>query len=337
MKIVSIIVPTFNRIQGITDCLESMRNQTYPSDLFETIVVDDGSSDGTLDFLKQYCDTHPGVRYVACEHGGPAGARNAGTKLAEGEWLAFTDDDCLPSPTWLESAAAHFDNPDISIIEGRTVAESTDLGVLDRTMDVTDGGGYVTCNIFYRKTALEQIGGFDPGFPTYREDTDLAWRLLDSDVATRGIFEDNAIVTHRTNHYSVSGLLRQAFRLKRAYYEARLCKQHRKRYRKRFAFLGYFNPTTILTFPMVLSTALAICCGILDPSVPCLLLGLALILYAYCSTVVLYFSIHGGVRIGRMMRDLKSMIPVLCVWWLVLVAELVWGVFGALRFRVILF
>ena len=83
---VSIIVPVYNEEKTITDCLESLKNQTYKDS--EIIIVDDGSSDKTLEILKK-----SGVEYYKQRHFGPGAARNFGAKYAKGEILVFVDAD----------------------------------------------------------------------------------------------------------------------------------------------------------------------------------------------------------------------------------------------------
>jgi len=338
MKIVSIVIPTFNRLESLKACLAGIQNQSYPSDRFEVIVADDGSSDGTAEFLEAHCKTSEQYRFVRCTHAGQANARNVAAKIAKGEWLAFIDDDCVPSDKWIEEASTHFDNTDISIIEGQVISEARDLKCFDRTMEVTQGGRFLTCNIFYRKSEFDRVCGFSVGFPRYREDTDLAWRVLGhQDPTNRSIFESKAEVCHRVNRFTIGGLIRQAFRLKRAYYEARLCKEHPKKYRSQFAFFRIFNPTTIISYPLLFSIVLVITASLQGASRWGVLIGAILVLYCYATTVVLYFSVHGGVSVVRMMRDAKSITQALSLWWIVLISEFFWGVCGALRFRVALF
>ena len=90
----SIIIPTYNCIDYLDECFDSVLCQ-LPEDC-ELIAVDDGSDDGTAEALASYADRHPGYRYVINEHKGASGARNAGLDICKGRYVAFIDcDDCL--------------------------------------------------------------------------------------------------------------------------------------------------------------------------------------------------------------------------------------------------
>lgn len=99
MQLVSVIIPTYNRVHTLPGALESVLRQSY-SDI-EVIVVDDGSTDGTGQYMKRVQDVR--VRYIANEQNlGPTAARNRGVSLARGEWVAFLDSDDIWEPDKLE-------------------------------------------------------------------------------------------------------------------------------------------------------------------------------------------------------------------------------------------
>lgn len=117
----SVIIPTRNRLVALKRCLAALDAQTLPRNHWETIVVDDGSTDGTVAYLAAQA-TAGAVRYVALPHGGPARARNVGIHEARGRLLLFIGDDIYPTPTFLERhLAAHeaVDN-DRTAVLGRT-------------------------------------------------------------------------------------------------------------------------------------------------------------------------------------------------------------------------
>ena len=85
--LISVIIPTFNRKQTLKRAIESVKNQSYQN--WELMIVDDGSTDGTIEFLKDFSD----CRILSLPSSGVSRARNAGAQEARGHWLAFLDSD----------------------------------------------------------------------------------------------------------------------------------------------------------------------------------------------------------------------------------------------------
>lgn len=159
----SVIINTYDRKEELQECIERLENQTYND--FEVIIVDQGNQD----------ISHSEFKIIDSEDEGPAYGRNRGAEIAEGNKLAFTDDDCLPTENWLEKASEEFDK-DIVGLEGRI---ETDKGPKNE-QSFQKLHGFATANMFYTKEAFEKAGGFDENIriPPYREDTDLAWRVM---------------------------------------------------------------------------------------------------------------------------------------------------------------
>lgn len=102
----SIVIPTRDRLESLREVVAAVEAQRDAPD-FELIVVDDGSVDGTLDWLRDHAFSIPSI-VLRQDQLGPAAARNAGVAAAGGERIAFLGDDTVPSPTWLAShARAH--------------------------------------------------------------------------------------------------------------------------------------------------------------------------------------------------------------------------------------
>ncbi len=120
LPFVSVIVPTYDRPRQLARCLRSLSSLDYPSDRFEVIVVDDGSESPPEDIVADA----PGqldTTLLSPPHAGPASARNYGAAHARGEYLAFTDDDCVPTPSWLRAIAVRFAATPGDAIGGRTL------------------------------------------------------------------------------------------------------------------------------------------------------------------------------------------------------------------------
>ena len=180
----SVIVPAYNAASTLGECVASLRTLNYPN--YETIVVDDGSSDSTAQIAEQ-----AGVQTIRLEHRGLAAARNAGVEAASGEIIAFIDADARADRDWLyhlvetitrrEAAAASGPNfaPTSASTRAAAMAAAPGLPREVRTGDA-DLAQLCGCNMALSKAALTKIGGFDPAFTTAGDDVDLSWRLTAS-------------------------------------------------------------------------------------------------------------------------------------------------------------
>jgi O-antigen biosynthesis protein len=209
---VSVIVCTHNGAGTLAQCLERTAELTYPD--FEVIVVDDGSTDRSAEMAR----TH-GATLIQTEHRGLSYARNAGVRHATGEIVAFLDDDAYPDADWLYYLAAGFraeryagvGGPNLPPDDERLVADCVAAApggpihilVSDREAEHVPG-----CNMAFRKSALEQIGGFDERFRTAGDDVDVCWRLQKAGK-TLG-FSAGAVVMHRRRD-SVRRYLKQQY------------------------------------------------------------------------------------------------------------------------------
>ena len=194
----SVVVPVRDRRDLLADLLDALDRQTFRE--FEVIVVDDGSTDGSAELADAR-----GVAVIRGDGIGAVAARQLGVKAATGEVLAFTDSDCVPEPGWLEAGMRAIDDG-ADVVQGHT-RSARRRGLLERSLWVEDDGLYETCNVFYRRTAFDAVGGFDSdaadrlGFrPDERakglgfgEDTLLGWKVRRQGVAT---YAPDAVVVH---------------------------------------------------------------------------------------------------------------------------------------------
>ncbi|HEX6116156.1 MAG TPA: glycosyltransferase family 2 protein [Solirubrobacterales bacterium] len=217
---VSVVVATFNRAALLGPLLEGLRAQRLDADRFEVLIVDDGSTDETAAVLARELERGGlDLRVIRRErNGGLAVARQEGWHAARADLLAFTDDDCVPSPGWLEqgleAAAAH---PG-TIVQGRTLPRRSDLERMSplrrpftRSLAIPGPDPHVqTANVFYPRELLERIGGLDTeGFARYAgDDADLAWRAIDAGAEV--VFEPAALVEHAYLYLGPIGKLRYA-------------------------------------------------------------------------------------------------------------------------------
>jgi len=195
---ISVVVCTYNGARTIRDCLEGLTRLAYPD--YEVIVVDDGSTDSTATIARQY-----DCRLIQTENRGLASARNTGLAAAAGEIVAYTDDDAYPDPHWLTYLAATFLRTSHAAVGGPNLAPPGDGPIAECVARAPGGPLHVLlsdceaehipgCNMAFRKSCLEAIGGFDPQFRAAGDDVDVCWRLQ-----TRGWtlgFSPAAVVWH---------------------------------------------------------------------------------------------------------------------------------------------
>ena len=205
LPFISVVIPTYNMRDLLRDVIESLYKQSYPRDRYEIIIVDNSSSDGTEEMIhslqqNSLCN----LSYYRKENEGPGSSRNLGIAKAKGTIIAFTDSDCAADKNWLKNGIAKMTDG-IGIVQGKTLPNPGQTpGTFSRTQSVPDENGmYPTCNIFYRKDALDQVGGISPAFcglncfgkPRWGgEDTDLAWRVKKQRWGS--VFADEAIIYH---------------------------------------------------------------------------------------------------------------------------------------------
>jgi len=235
----SVIIPSYNRADMVERCLDALAAQTYPTEQFEVIVVDDGSTDGTAERLRS--KTYP-FRFELVEqaNGGASKARNAGAAKASGKYLAFTEDDAVPDANWLERAAWHFSQSALEMIEGRTLLEGNRQDV--RRLDVKGMPSFIPCNLFVNRGAFLDVGGYDPAFYDgerhlyFREDADFGFRMLERKKRI-GIAPD-VIVTHPSQFFSWRDAMRHA---RRYVFDPLLYKKHPVYYRRMIEVKNIFG------------------------------------------------------------------------------------------------
>ncbi|HEX9823359.1 MAG TPA: glycosyltransferase, partial [Actinomycetota bacterium] len=181
---ISVVVCSYNGERTIRECLDGLRGLDYPD--HEVIVVDDGSTDSTAEIAARYP-----FRLIRTENRGLSSARNAGLAAATGEIVAYIDDDAYPDPHWLRYLAHAFLASDHAGIGGPNIPPPGDGTIAEAVAAAPGGPIHVLlsddlaehipgCNMAFRRTALEAIGGFDTRFRVAGDDVDLCWRLQDA-------------------------------------------------------------------------------------------------------------------------------------------------------------
>jgi GT2 family glycosyltransferase len=183
--VVSVVIPTYKRPPLLARCLAALGAQSLAHERFEVIVVDDGRDAATRETVAAFAGAQPALHVVCIEPAGtrgPAAARNRGWQLAGADIIAFTDDDTIPAPDWLEAGlrVLHARAQAVAVAGAIQVpitahGQPTDH---ERNVKLLEQAGFVTANCFVRKATLVEIGGFDERFTrAWREDTDLYLNL----------------------------------------------------------------------------------------------------------------------------------------------------------------
>lgn len=174
----SVVIPTYNRAATVTRCVLSVARAIPVGS--EILVSDDGSTDNTAESIDALRRQDVPVRFVPGPNGGPAAARNRGWRASSGDVVAFIDDDCVAERQWGQSLLKRLaESPQAAGVEGSTVPEFAPPSRFFHHSIQSQPGAHLTCNIAFRRDALEAVGGFDDRFPRAGyEDLDLCERVI---------------------------------------------------------------------------------------------------------------------------------------------------------------
>ncbi len=209
----SVIVPARNAAATLPDTLAGLAEQGAEVP-FEVIVVDDGSDDETGSIAM----AHPAVASVLSLSGvGPAQARNAGAAAAKGDYLAFLDADCRPTPGWI--AAGHQALGALDLVLGQTRPRPDHpLGPFDQTLSVVGCSPlFESANLFVRRELFKQLGGFESwlgprGGKELGEDVWFGWRARRAGARIGACPE--ALAHHAVFGRGVPGFVAERWRLR---------------------------------------------------------------------------------------------------------------------------
>ena len=194
---VSVLVSTCNRCDKLRLLLDALKAKgpNWPPET-EVLVIDNNSSDATKQVVAEYTSSEdPVFRYLLESKPGKSRALNAGVREARGEIIAFTDDDCIPSPSWVASILKEFESDsELSILGGRVelydqrdvpqaILLSNCRTLVTNAREVCETPAIIGANMAFRKTVLQITRGFDPllgpgSMCKAFEDLDLIYRSL---------------------------------------------------------------------------------------------------------------------------------------------------------------
>ncbi|MCB8977299.1 MAG: glycosyltransferase [Ardenticatenaceae bacterium] len=205
---VSIVLPTYNRVERLKSVLQALENQSYPLEKFEVLVVSDGSTDGTDNYLANLASPL-NLLPINQANQGPAAARNTGVTQASGEFVLFIDDDVVPIPNFIDEHMNFHQGNSTQIVIGPMITpdnyimspwvnyEQTML--MKQYQAMVNGEWSPTARQFYTGNAslmrkhIIEAGGFDPAFRR-AEDLELAYRL--NDKGLQFVFNPQAVGFH---------------------------------------------------------------------------------------------------------------------------------------------
>lgn len=204
VPVISVIIPARNARNTIQKCLDSILSLNHPS--YETIIINDGSKDDTAEILSKYKD----ITILETNGIGPSKARNEGIRHSKGEYIAFTDSDCVVDKEWLKELMKGFIDEKTACVGGAQLSPADESLFGKRVYEFFETAGFITdyiksggkmrevshnpsCNSMYRKDILVNVGGFLEGlWPG--EDVELDYRIKKKGYKV--IFNPNARVYH---------------------------------------------------------------------------------------------------------------------------------------------
>lgn len=215
---VSINIIVKNEADCIKKCLEALLNQSYQG--FEIIIVDNGSTDGTKEIIKSFSDTRIKYFYERSNFG-IAELRNIAVKKSTGEYIFFTDGDCVPEKHWLEEGLSILETKEYVGVEGKTYYETKAKATIrDTNVCQFAAGEFMTCNTAYISDVIKKVGYFDAHFKYGTEDIDLALRIMKQG---RICFSPDILVSHQRKKITLKTLFQRSKRVEDL---VRLIKKH---------------------------------------------------------------------------------------------------------------
>lgn len=205
---VSVVIPTYNRLDTLRHVLPTLLAQDLAADRYELLVCDSNSTDGTAEYMTQLQEAYPMVRRLADAYGGRAPARNAGIRAAQGEIVLFNDSDILASPDLLSThLRRHRERAGIAVVGLEVQVENLAEYVYKRDHPQARGHlhplsrkklswlYFLTGNASVRRADLLRAGCFDESFTGYgHEDLELGYRLKRLGIEI--CYEPNAVNYH---------------------------------------------------------------------------------------------------------------------------------------------
>ena len=178
---VSVTIATYNAERWIEQCLNSVFSQTYPQELIEIVVVDDGSTDRTREILQGLAGGRRNLKIIEQENQDTAAAHTVGLKSCTGKYIFVLSHDCYAEPNWIESVVEVFEeNPRVGIVQGEVKATRKVTEPFAHVVEFESfNRSFATVAIAYRARDLDLAGRhYLEELSRFGDDAELAYRIL---------------------------------------------------------------------------------------------------------------------------------------------------------------
>ncbi len=211
---ISVLVPVYNDIGRVGQCIDRLRSINYPRESYEVIIIDNGSTDGTYEFLQERVKEIETETFclLQCLTPGSYAARNEGLRVASGDYVAFTDSDCLVSSDWLTSLLECWNEQQDDIIVAGKVSffsdssKHTEQNALDfenmfsmKQEQNAKKGECITANLFCSMSLIKKHGGFNEKLKS-GGDVEFSRRVVSS--GGKVVYSEKAEVLHPSRNKS---------------------------------------------------------------------------------------------------------------------------------------
>ena len=209
----SIIICTYNRDKHIRRALESLVQQDYDHSAYEIIVVDNNSNDKTSEIIKQFKQEHPDFNIVLTgeKQQGLSFARNKGLALAKGDYVSYIDDDGIAHKDYVGQIKQYTEQFPDDVAFGGKVLPKYEKGkepawmspYIERIISIVDLGDDVKvlkkiypvgCNMFFKKSVLDEIGGFNTALKLRSDDKYIFLKIREAGY--RVLYLPKVVVWH---------------------------------------------------------------------------------------------------------------------------------------------
>jgi GT2 family glycosyltransferase len=318
---ISVVIATWQRTSLLERCLAALLNQTINKTNYEIIIVTDGPDQETVLFMKRWLGTYMGNVAVTClslsVKKGPAAARNAGWRKAQGELIVFTDDDCVPQPECLaQYLAAYTPYKDTAIAFSGCVQVPLSGMPTDYEMNICqlERARFVTANCACSRSALLLTNGLDEEFTmAWREDTALEFDLSEKEVPI--IKVPGAIIQHPVRMASWGVSIGEQ---KKSMFNALLYKKHTTLFHK--TNIGH-TPRYYYLIACMLLLALGFAFRNTQITLYCLEVWALLTGWFACK------------RLRNTSRSINHVIEMVCTSAIIPVLSIYWNLYGAIKFK----